>query len=425
MQKLVSTAICELRLAEYFMSANEHIEELLSGFLDGELTAEEMREFQLALSADASLQAKLEQLRQLGNDLRSVPKPKLGADFTERVVAAAREAAMQSSVSQPVQPASKLADHKLADHKLPDTLQANRWKTIGASVAFAAALLLAIFAFNEFGTVTGPSNEDVAQNPPTEVPANEVAAATEKRATENTATENTATENTATENTATENTVNKEEAFVRNDPNMRKRASSQTGFSILTIMEIEPSEKAWRENEVSKVLKEAGIVWTNPVKVSDDILGVLNETRSISQGLPKADNEQLALVMVMAKGLTMDRALKRILDGVDVFPHVTMDLAFDVPGKELCQKLVDAQITVANGQQAIATPIVAGAVADRPANSGLESFTQFSSAPPARYMATDVRQSGQLGTAILPDEEDAMSYVLLVIRQPAKLLHRF
>lgn len=374
------------------MSANEHIEELLSGFLDGELTAEEMREFQLALSADASLQAKLDKLRQLGDDLRSVPKRKLGADFTQRVVAAAMQSAAQ--------PASKLANRP----------QANRWKLVGASVAVAATLLLAIFAFNELGTVTGPTNDDVAQNPATEVPAhevpaNEVAAGPEK---------------TATNDIATESTVNNEEPFVRNDPNMRKRASSQTGFAILTIMEIEPSEKAWRENEVSKVLKEAGIVWTNPVKVSDDVLGVLNETRSISQGLPKADNEQLALVMVMAKGLTMDRALKRILDGVDVFPHVIMDIAFDLPGKELCQKLVDAQITVANGQQAIATPIVAGAVADRPANSGLESFTQFSSAPPARYMDTDMRQSGQRGTAILPDEEDAMSYVLLVIRQPAK-----
>lgn len=380
------------------MSANEHIEELLSGFLDGELTAEELREFELTLATDASLQVKLEQFRQLGNDLRSVPKRKLGADFTDRVVAAAMQSAVSNpqAVPQPVQLAVQLANGR----------QASPWKLVGASAAIAAALLLAVFAFNEFGTFKGSSNEDVAQNPPTQVPSDEVAAAPDETATGN--------------SLNTENSANKEEAFVRNDPNMRKRASSQTGFAILTIMEIEPSEKAWKENEVSKVLREAGIVWTNPVKVSDEVLGVLNETRSISQGLPKADNEQIALVMVMAKGLTMDRALKRILDGVDVFPHVIMDMAFDLPGKELCQKLVDAQITVANGQQAIATPIVAGTVADRPANSGLESFTQFSSAPPARYMATDMRQSGQLGNAILPDEEDAMSYVLLVIRQPAK-----
>ena len=93
-----------------------------------------------------------------------------------------------------------------------------------------------------------------------------------------------------------------------------------------------------------------------------------------------------------------------------------MDMAFDLPGKELCQKLVDAQVSVANGQQAIATPIIVGAGV----NGGLESLSQFSGARPAKYLAPTSRQSQPLGTAVSNEEEAAVSFVLLVIRKPAK-----
>ena len=113
----------------------------------------------------------------------------------------------------------------------------------------------------------------------------------------------------------------------------------QLGFAVLTVMEIEPSLKAWNENEVGKVLRDAGILWTNPVNASEEVIGVLNETRSINQGLPKSGEEQIALVLVKANALRMDKALLGILNRINDFPHVFMDIAFDLPGKELCQKL--------------------------------------------------------------------------------------
>jgi negative regulator of sigma E activity len=367
------------------MSADEHIEELLSGFLDGELSAGELRELELAMSAAPSLRVKLEQLRQLGDDLRSVPKRKLGADFTERIVAAAQREGLGGSA--PVQIAPKLP---------LDVDKARRWKRMGVVVALAATLLFAFFAYKGVQSLNLPTGEDLAESPLGELPSNNIASEQAPEA------------------------ESKSEALVRNDPNMRKRVATQNGFTVLTIMEIEPSAKAWKENEVSKILKEAGIIWTNPVMVSDDVIEVLNTTRSINQGLPKAGNEPLALVMVMARGRTMDKALKRILGSVDVFPHVLLDMAFDLPGKELCQKLVNAQLTVAEGQQAAATPIVAGTIASgNVVNGGLESFSQFSSAPPAKYLAPSMRHS-EPENMILADEENAMSYVLLVIRHPAK-----
>ena len=72
------------------MSVNEHIDELLSGFLDGELTEDEMREVRSAMAADARLGLKVEQLRQLGDELRRLPQEKLPRNFAARVLAMAQ-----------------------------------------------------------------------------------------------------------------------------------------------------------------------------------------------------------------------------------------------------------------------------------------------------------------------------------------------
>ena len=379
------------------MSANEHIEELLSGFLDGELTAEELREFEAALAADASLSRKLEQMRQIGNDLRSVPKQKLAPDFASRVLAAARQQALASD--------SQVPQHVLPEPTIPiEGRKAKWWGTVSAVAALAASLLFIVYVSNWFSV----SGENLVIVPP--VDSNPMGADSQVL---HSAPD---TQNPASDTPSLAGTENQDETYVRNDPNVRKNIKDQLGFAVLTIMEIEPTLKAWDENEVGRVLQDAGILWSNPVNASDEVIGVLNETRSINQGLPKSGEEQIALVLVRANALKMDRALLRILNRINDFPHVFMDMAFDLPGKELCQKLVDAQGSVANGQQAIATPIVVGSGA----NGGLESLSQFSGARPTKYLAPTSRQSQQLGNAVSNEEEDALSYVLLVIRKPAK-----
>ena len=372
------------------MSANEHIEELLSGFLDGELTAEELREFESALAADASLSRKLEQMRQIGNDLRNVPKQKLAPDFASRVLAAARQQALTSD--------SQVPHYVLREPTIQiDGRKAKWWRTISAVAALAASLLFIVYISDWFSV----SGESVVIVPP--VDSNLMGADNQEL-------------HPAPDTPTLAGTEHQDETYVRNDPNVRKNIKDQLGFAVLTIMEIEPSMKGWNENEVGRVLQDAGILWSNPVNASDEVIGVLNETRSINQGLPKSGEEQIALVLVRANALKMDRALLRILNRVNDFPHVFMDMAFDLPGKELCQKLVDAQVSVANGQQAIATPIVVGSGV----NGGLESLSQFSGARPTKYLAPTSRQSQQLGNAVSNEEEDALSYVLLVIRKPAK-----
>ncbi len=357
------------------MSANEHIDELLSGFLDGELTAEELREFEWAMSVDGTLATKLEQFRQIGSDLRSIPKRTLGPDFADRVLAAAGQTSVHDSLgSLLVAPVGKFATNEP---------RGSWWRTASVVTALAASLLFAAYVPKWFAA----PGEGLAVIP----------------------------EEPVIESIATAEPENLNESHVWSGSGMRKPVNPQS-FPLLTILEIEPTLKAWNDNEFAKVLNDAGIAWTNPVNVSDEVIGVLNDTRSISRGLPKSGDEQLALVMVMANGRRMDKALKLIFGDANTFPHVFMDMAFDLPGKELFEKLIGV-----NGQQAIATPIVLeSAGTGNVGNSGLEGVSQFSGKRPAEYLASSSRQIQQFGTAVSDDEEDSLSYVLMIVRKPAK-----
>ena len=154
---------------------------------------------------------------------------------------------------------------------------------------------------------------------------------------------------------------------------------------------------------VGTVLKNEGIVWTTPVTASDDVIKVLNETRSINQGLPSTDGDQVALVMVQASNQAIDKVMRRIYELSKDFPHVMMDMAFEMPGLELFETVT--------GKPAFATPIAAGAVS----NGKLENVSQFSRASSAKHN----RPLSQFDSALIADGDNEISYVLLVIRKPA------
>jgi len=351
------------------MSSSEHIEELLNGFLDGELTAGELREFELAMSADATLAIKLEQFRQLGDDLRSVPKRKLGPDFADRVLAAAGQ---EGTVSVPLDSRRVRNPPKTSNGEDAG----NWWRAVGVLAALAASATFALYVSNWFPS----ENSRVSQ----------VVTVPQVDATPRTADSNEG-------GTLSETESQSDSTFVRKTP-MTKH------FAILPIFEIETSPKAWDTNLVGTILKNVGIVWTKPVSASDEVIRVLNETRSINQGPPSSGGDQVALVMVQASSLAIDKAMVKIFESKIEFPHVMMDLAFDMPGKELFEKVT--------GEPAFATPISA-----RTATVGnLGNVSQFSGASSAKRTQPLLR----FDSASISDAKNETTNVLLVIRKPAK-----
>ncbi len=347
------------------MSANEHIEELLSGFLDGELTAEELREFELAMAVDTTLAARLEQYRQFGSALRSAPKRTLGPDFASRVLAAVHE--QKREVAKPASASGRIVP------------------ILAGVAAVAASLLLALYASNWFApndqkyrdpiavVPTDPNSPDVID--PVAVP-----------------------EGGPRVDSNGVGANGGESTLVRKTPMQRV-------FEVLTIFEIETSEDAWNRNVVRNILQKEGIAWTSPVAATEEVIKVLNETRSISQGLPAtAGTDTIALVLVQASGRAIDAALVDIFQNKEDFPYVMMDIAFDMPGKELLEKV--------SGKSSFAMPITAAPTA----NAGLDNVGQFMQAPSAKRLKPLDRHE----QVFLAAAEAETSNVLLVIRKAAK-----
>jgi hypothetical protein len=130
-------------------------EELISAYLDGELTAQEQAQVEHALASDARLRQLHDDLRALRQRLQAMPQQKLGADFAERVLRAAVERANASdqavaaSVTTPQhEPEVLLKSHhgdatvvERAQHE-PLAWRVMVWSIAGLAAAIAFVLML-------------------------------------------------------------------------------------------------------------------------------------------------------------------------------------------------------------------------------------------------------------------------------------------
>ncbi|MCY2982396.1 MAG: hypothetical protein NTY15_02030 [Planctomycetota bacterium] len=91
------------------MQPPPHIDELLTGLLDGNLSEGELRHLEAAMAADCTLEKQLETLRKMrSNLLIHRPKGRLGADFAKRVTALAEERARADAAHLAPKAAPKL-----------------------------------------------------------------------------------------------------------------------------------------------------------------------------------------------------------------------------------------------------------------------------------------------------------------------------
>jgi anti-sigma factor RsiW len=106
-------------------------DELLSAYLDGEVTAEERAAVEAHLATSDAARQLLSELQSLRSDMGALPRAKVDADFTDRVVQAAiaAKAAASESVVVPVQRSRRT------------------WMLVAAATTAAAACLLIAVQF--------------------------------------------------------------------------------------------------------------------------------------------------------------------------------------------------------------------------------------------------------------------------------------
>jgi hypothetical protein len=184
-------------------------EELISAYLDGELTAQEQAQVERALASDARLRQLHDDLRALRQRLQVMPQQKLGADFAERVLRAAVERANPSqrgaegpAAAAAVTPAQREPEVLLKSHHgettvveraqhEPLTWRVMVWSIAGLAAAIAFVLMLpeptsriaevgknTVVQDNKEGQRTSTSEDDVKTKatPGTATPTNGVVA---------------------------------------------------------------------------------------------------------------------------------------------------------------------------------------------------------------------------------------------------------
>lgn len=111
-------------------------DELLSAYLDGEVTAEERAEVELHLATNEAARQLLEELRSLRGDMAALPRVKVTVDFSDRVIqaaVAARAASAKATVNAPL--------------VAPAHSSRQRWLYVAVGIAAAAACLFIAVQF--------------------------------------------------------------------------------------------------------------------------------------------------------------------------------------------------------------------------------------------------------------------------------------
>lgn len=165
-------------------------EELISAFLDDELSPEERVRAEQLLTERADLRRLLDDLRGLREGLRALPSYALGEEFGSLVMRRAEREMLRGDAGQPLD--SLIADapakpqdreppaaDKIAEQKTVDVNHADRWRrpAAWALIALAAALVITVVERGMFA----PRDGNVALKP-ADQPAKQVPAAPEKLA---------------------------------------------------------------------------------------------------------------------------------------------------------------------------------------------------------------------------------------------------
>ncbi len=111
-------------------------EELISAYLDGELTAEEQASVEQTLAANAEFRQLADELRMLREGLQSLPRHQLPSDFSDQILG--------RLTASPKPPGTSL-DNARRQRPRRDLLM-----TIGALAAVAAGILIACLSFSGF-----------------------------------------------------------------------------------------------------------------------------------------------------------------------------------------------------------------------------------------------------------------------------------
>ncbi|MCA9181151.1 MAG: zf-HC2 domain-containing protein [Planctomycetales bacterium] len=408
----------------------EQLDDLLSGFVDGELTDEERALVEEAARGDARLGEQLKQLRQqsswvqqagsaIANDLsassKSLPS---GPSLAERVISAAKQRGREMGL-----PASHYVQPFAADHNVVEcspaagrsdlvssqtagpgdgTGKSSFRRSVGwgaiVGLASAAALLIA---------VTWPrwQPDQAAKSLPRAALDNAVAGSLDTLANDS-----------LTEDNSLDGTTNESDAVGSG------LVGKSAGMSYALVVDVEMTAAAQRSHVLEKILATAGIPLVPPIAANPEILKALDDSRMIVRNsVPTA--RQLSIQVVRGDMQELDIALRQVWQDSNHFPHVALNLSIDSRAT-LVREILRSAGNRFTPTDRFAVPLAVDRTATVPQSTDLVDPASGQASPflgadgGVQYISKSQRDSGWGGMVELPGaQRDSMATILLVMHR--------
>lgn len=356
------------------------LDELLSGFLDGELNGEELQQIRTLLDEQPEVKARLDELSALSSDLKAAfgvntPSP-LAGDFASRVVAEAQRQAAASKVAV------------AGPRKRP-------WNQLAAAAAaLAAVLMLAVFGPRFFSTTPEPVNladttpaESASESSVSELPSSELASSAEASP-------------FLVPPQIADSSPNEESQGER-----RFVSNMEFKNTIVLVVDLVMSTDAQQRDALNVLLGKHGLLTSKPVEVNDEIKEAVSETRMIVQ--PEGfDSADASIYFLRASVEVLGAALDEVYLNSEDFPKVAFDIAVDNPHARLLETIARASGTRFAMDEAFAVPVTIGSDAPVP----------FKVRGSVRYVSSEQRSQGFGGNATMLGG-DGLNTVLLLVRK--------
>ena len=430
-----------------------HIEQLLSGMLDGALSEAESVELNAEMAKDPSLEAHLESLRVSRRALGSgISAKALRPDFAKSVTVAAKKRALEMGDNAPVwlvssdsaEPIQKaVSAQKTALPSITESTQRRRWLYAGG-LSLAATVLFLVFSLpkserqaivslpkvsapesgvfapvdekttanvSEFG-VTDPETSKLLEPKPTELLAqSEIQSTTpaQSKGMPSLPSSN-VTESVAVLTPTTEAVPLPEPKST--SPSSPKKKQNVT-YTMLVDFSIAP--RALEEKALEKILEKYGIVYSDELVLNDDQLKILEEsnyvgnmekTKKLLEPFKIDENriptiaqkqnaeEKMGVMFLRSTAKTLGMAMTEIFQSVDLFPDCALEISTDNSARQLVAQL--SSIQVAESAVGIAKRLsFEGAKGNSPFASSATRGKSMSPASRAKFKAPNLASPNQ------------------------------
>lgn len=391
------------------------LDELLSGYLDGQLDAEELRQVEEVLKSDAAAARKLADFRVQSEGLRALAGARhsdLSPEFADRVLAEIQQRQSQTACGPAVPSTIQLTSHdavRLAEHE-----KTGGWKYAAALVA-AAAVLLVVGLTNNFFTGADPDSQPLVKSD------GGTAAEQSSLATANEPENQAEAENTQAW-PSTQELANNDRMIAPWSAPAAERSIESSGFpgsrpvfigngefqvAYALVVDIHMSRQALRDGVLEAVFSRSNIETAAPIGIDENLGRAISSSRVIVEQNAPVETASV-LYLIRAESMLVDQSLRQIWSDFEHFSEVSFNVAMDNPQTQLINQIARYTDTRFAVNESFAAPVAVSPLIEN------DLPPTVSVARPQGYVSVEQREQGWAGMGI-PSGEREMSTVLLIV----------